>query len=172
MATVSIVETKRTLRSSGEIGTFLQTQGIAFQRWPVLPELEELRRQPALTDAQKAEVLKGYHKQLDTEAKERGYIQADMVVLNPATPNIDEMLAKFDKTHFHDDDEVRYIFDGEGVFGFEPKGNPAFSVNVTAGDYIIVPAKTNHWFTLTPSKSIKAIRLFKDMSGWVPHYKV
>jgi 1,2-dihydroxy-3-keto-5-methylthiopentene dioxygenase len=94
-----------------------------------------------------------------------------MVILNPQTPNLETLLAKFDKSHYHDDDEVRYIFDGEGVFGFEGKDGTQFSITVTAGDYIIIPAKAYHWFTLTPARSIKAIRLFKDMSGWAPHYK-
>ena len=171
MATVSLLENKQKLTRSADIGEFLQRQGIAFLRWPVPAGLKALQGQPALTDAEKAQVLKGYQKYLDTEAKERGYIQADMVVLSPATPGLPDILARFDKTHFHDDDEVRYIFDGEGVFGFEPVGAPSFTVTVTAGDYIIVPAKTYHWFTLTESKSIKALRLFKDMTGWVPHYK-
>ena len=171
MATVSLIESKRMLRRVQDIGDFLQTQGIVFQRWPVPPSLKALQEQPALSDADKAQVLKGYQKRLDAEAKERGYIQADMVVLSPATPGLPDILAKFDKTHLHDDDEVRYIFGGEGVFGFEPAGAAPFTVNVRAGDYIIVPAKTYHWFTLTETRTIKALRLFKDMSGWVPHYK-
>lgn len=170
MATVSLVEQK-TLTKGAEIEEFLKEQGILFQRWPVPPALQGLRKQPALNDAEKAQVLQGYRRRLDEEAKERGYIQADMVVLSPATPGLGDILARFDKTHYHDDDEVRYIFGGEGAFGFEPAGRPPFQVNVAAGDYIIVPAKTYHWFTLTESRSIKAIRLFKDTSGWVPHYK-
>lgn len=171
MATVNVLEKKQKLTRSADIGEFLQRQGIAFQRWPMPVCLKLLRGQPVLTEAEKAQVLKGYQKHLDTEAKQRGYVQADMVVLSPATPGLMEILARFDKTHFHDDDEVRYIFDGEGVFGFEPAGAPSFTLTVTAGDYIIVPAKTYHWFSLTETKSIKALRLFKDMAGWVPHYK-
>lgn len=170
MATVSL-DSKKTLKQTAEIGAFLKTQGVVFQHWPVPPSLKTLQEQPVLTDVGKAKVLKGYQKRLEIEAKERGYIQADMVVLSPATPGLPDILAKFDKTHLHDDDEVRYIFGGEGVFGFEPVGAAPFTVNVTAGDYIIVPAKTYHWFTLTESQSIKALRLFKDMSGWLPRYK-
>ena len=171
MATVSLTQSKQTLSKTQEIGEFLRGHGITFQHWPVPPDLEGLRAQASLTDAEKGQVLKGYQERLDVEARERSYVQADMIVLNPSTPGLAEVLAKFDKAHYHDDDEVRYIFDGEGTFGFEPQTASPFRVNVSAGDYIIVPAKTYHWFTLTESRTIKAIRLFKDMSGWVPHYK-
>ena len=42
----------------------------------------------------------------------------DLIVLHDAIPNLDQALAKFKPAHTHDDDEVRYIVDGEGVFGF------------------------------------------------------
>ena len=170
MTTVSVPDSKRTLRDNKQVRDFLWVNGIIFNRWAVPAGTSALQGKASLNDADKAQVLAAYKGKLDVEAKERGYVQADMVVLNPSPPNLADMLAKFDKTHFHDDDEVRYIFDGEGVFGFEPKEGAPFQVTVVAGDYIIVPAKTNHWFTLTDSKSIKAIRLFKDTSGWTPHY--
>ncbi len=171
MAIVTVEKPKRTLRDDPDITQFLGSKGMVFQRWALPAAIETLRRNPSLSDAEKADVLKAYKPRLDGEAKDRGYIQADIIVLSPATPNLDGLLAKFDKTHLHDDDEVRYIFDGEGVFGFEPKDGAPFTVTVAAGDYIVVPAKTWHWFTLTAGRSIKAIRLFKDTSGWVPHYK-
>ena len=171
MAVVTLQGTKRTLTRGPETREFLKRHGIAFERWEVPAAVAGLQSQAALAKEEQDRVLAAYRSNLDREAKERGYIQADIIVLNPATPNLETMLAKFDKAHYHDDDEVRYIFAGEGVFGFEPAGAPTFTVTVTAGDYIIVPAKTYHWFTLTASRSIKALRLFKDISGWAPHYK-
>ena len=159
------------LNGSPEMQDFLGTHGVTFETWPVPSSLEGLEGKPILTEEEQQRVLRAYGPNLEREARERGYIQADMVVLNPSTPNLEEALAKFDKSHYHDDDEVRYIFDGEGIFGFEPATGPTFTVTVTAGDYIIVPARTYHWFTLTERRSIKAIRLFKDTIGWVPHYK-
>src|SRR5262249_52277317 len=38
------------------------------------------------------------------------------------------------------------------------------------GDLINVPAGTRHWFDLCADRSIRAIRLFQDESGWTPHY--
>jgi len=171
MATVTVEQQEQTLGKDSTTEEFLKDNGVACETWTVPRELADLAAKAALSEEDQQRVLRGYSVYLEREAKGRDYLQADMIVLNPSTPDIEELLAKFDKPHYHDDDEVRYIFDGEGVFGFEPEGRPSFTVTVTAGDYIIVPANTYHWFTLTDSRSIKAIRLFKDNSGWVPHYK-
>ena len=94
-----------------------------------------------------------------------------MVCLCPSTPNVDQLLAKFDKDHYHTDDEVRFIFSGRGIFGFEGKKQEKFTIEVTAGDYIVIPKNNWHWFTLGENRNIKAIRLFQDTSGWTPHYR-
>jgi 1,2-dihydroxy-3-keto-5-methylthiopentene dioxygenase len=92
-----------------------------------------------------------------------------LIVLHPKVDGLGEMLSKFDKWHYHTDDEVRYIIDGEGIFGFDILGEE-FEVHVQKEDFISVPANTHHWFTLSSSKKIKAVRYFKDKSGWTPHY--
>ena len=150
---------------------FLQEHGIPYDAWPTPDEVAALQDKPALSDDEKAAVLAAFRPRLEGENEARGYVMADMIVLSPETPGLDAMLAKFDRAHYHDDDEVRYIFAGEGVFGFEPEDGEPFAVTVSAGDYIIVPAGTYHWFTLTEARHVKAIRLFKDMSGWAPHYR-
>jgi len=43
-------------------------------------------------------------------------------------------------------------------------------IEVEAGDLIRVPGNTLHWFNLCADRRIRAIRLFKDPSGWAPHY--
>lgn len=171
MTSVSAPHLKQSLKTDAEISRFLKENGVLFTRWPTPPAVKPLLGRGVLTPEEQQQIMQAYRPQLDVERKERGYIQADIVVLSPQTPNLEAMLAKFDKTHYHDDDEVRFIIDGEGTFGFEPEGKPSFAITVTTGDYIIVPAKTWHWFTLTSSRAIKAMRLFKDMSGWTPHYK-
>ena len=172
MAVVTLQNADRSsLKEGAEMRDFLRTRGVIFETWPVPDSLGGLASNATLQNEEQEQVLKAYKVYLDRESTDRGYIEADMIVLNPSTPNLGDLLAKFDKVHYHDDDEVRYIFDGEGIFGFEPEEGDPFTVTVTAGDYIIVPARTCHWFTLTDKRSIKAIRLFKDTSGWVPHYR-
>ena len=90
-------------------------------------------------------------------------------IFHPDVPGIKDMLAKFDKVDTHSDVEVRYIIDGSGYFGFvAPQGN--FLVPVSKSAFISVPKGIQHWFTLDDKMRIKAVRYFKDMSGWVPNY--
>jgi 1,2-dihydroxy-3-keto-5-methylthiopentene dioxygenase len=171
MASVAMEPTKRSITSAAEVERFLGTHGVFHAHWPVPPSVKELQDKPLLSQEEQERVLAAYRPHLEQERTERGYVQADMVILSPQTPSLDDILAKFDKLHYHADDEVRYIFAGEGIFGFEGKDGTQFTITVSAGDYIIIPARSYHWFTLTSARTIKAIRLFKDTKGWVPHYK-
>jgi 1,2-dihydroxy-3-keto-5-methylthiopentene dioxygenase len=51
-----------------------------------------------------------------------------------------------------------------------PVTDPVFALEVEAGDLINVPAGTRHWFDLCADRTIRAIRLFLDPSGWTPNY--
>ena len=73
--------------------------------------------------------------------------------------------------HFHDDDEVRAIVGGRGVFGFVGDDGRQFLLTVEPGDYISVPGGMWHWFYCDDTRNITAIRLFKDTTGWTPHYR-
>lgn len=39
---------------------------------------------------------------------------ADVIDVDPETPNLEAMLAKFSREHWHNEDEVRFIFEGRG----------------------------------------------------------
>ena len=144
---------------------------LVLNQWPV----EEITAKPllakaSLSEAEKEELLKSldhYFAQLQQEA---GYQSRDLIVLNPETPNLDSLLAKFATCHTHADDEVRYIIDGEGVFGFVLPDGSQVELTVQAEEYINVPAGTEHWFHLTPMKRVKAVRYFSGTVGWVPEY--
>ena len=70
----------------------------------------------------------------------------------------------------HDEDEIRLIVEGRGLFHIHPTSAPVFAIEVEAGDLIRVPRGTHHWFDLCADRRIRAIRLFQDQSGWTPHY--
>lgn len=112
-----------------------------------------------------------YQAPIDQLKAERGYIEQDEVQLSPSTPNLDAICAKFVDEHFHDDDEVRFVLEGEGIFDIRSKDDRWMRVVVERGDLIVVPANRHHRFLLTESKHIHCVRLFKDSSGWTPHYR-
>ena len=115
-------------------------------------------------------MLVGVRAEIETLKARGGYVTADVIDVNAETPNLDAMLAKFSSEHWHDEDEVRFIVEGRGLFHVHPPGRPVFAIEVEAGDLIRVPRGTHHWFDLCGERRIRAIRLFQDRSGWTPHY--
>ena len=99
-----------------------------------------------------------------------GYVTADVIDVKPDTPGLDAMLEKFNKEHRHSEDEVRFIVKGRGVFHIHGDDDRVFAIQLDAGDWINVPRATRHWFDLCEDRTIRAIRLFQDKSGWTPHY--
>lgn len=112
-----------------------------------------------------------YQPVLDDLKGRRGYHTQDTVQLSPQTPNLDVVLKKFDDEHIHDDDEVRFVLSGAGVFDIRAKDERWMRIVVEPGDLIVVPAGVNHRFELTAEKAIHCVRLFKDAAGWVPRYR-
>jgi len=97
-------------------------------------------------------------------------VTADVIDVKPETANLEAMLAKFSREHWHDEDEVRFIIHGRGLFHIRPQVGPLTAIEVEAGDLIRVPRGTWHWFDLCADRRIRAIRLFQDPAGWTPHY--
>lgn len=99
---------------------FVAAIGVQWQHRPLVPEpgLAALLAQAQLDDGGKATVVQAVGMLVVDECVAHGYHSMDLVVLHPGTPGLDEALERFDKPHTHADDEVRYILEGEGLFGF------------------------------------------------------
>jgi 1,2-dihydroxy-3-keto-5-methylthiopentene dioxygenase len=161
MAMVTIPEQHRKLTEPDEIGSFLASQGIDYER------TGEIAVPP---DAPADVLLAAYKDKIDELKARGGYVTADVIDVWPHTPNLDVMLNKFNSEHWHDEDEVRFIVEGRGLFHIHPKDGPVFAIEVGPGDLIRVPKGTLHWFDLCGDRRIRAIRLFQDVAGWAPHY--
>lgn len=103
--------------------------------------------------------------------RDRSYVDQDVVELSPDTPNLETVCAKFDKEHFHTEDEVRFVLDGDGIFDVRDDSNQWIRIEVTEGDMIIIPAHKYHRFYLTDRKHIRCMRLFANHDGWAPVYR-
>jgi len=161
MALIRVPDEDRTITDSDRIREFLQGHGIEYERWT-----------PEMADAgTSSEALLAANADKIGELKARGgYVTADVIDVRPETPGLDGMLAKFRTEHWHDEDEVRLIVEGRGLFHIHPPGGTVFAIEVEAGDLIRVPKGTHHWFDLCGDRRIRAVRLFQDPSGWTPHY--
>ena len=162
MAIVRIPEQGRTLKTKAAITEYLTSINIEYQTWT--PE------HPTSAEATQEEILKAYKKEIDQLKARGGYVTADVINITAQTPGLDAMLAKFSREHWHDEDEVRFILAGSGVFHIHPEGGAVSAIEVEPGDLIRVPRGTWHWFDLCSDKQIRAIRLFQDAAGWTPLY--
>lgn len=162
MATVHIPAKNKTLAADDEMREYLIGIGITYERWQPAHELAE--------NASAAEVLLAYASEIERLKGEGGYVTADVIDVMPTTPGLDAMLSRFNSEHWHDEDEVRFIIEGRGLFHIHPREGEVVSITVEAGDLLRVPRGTWHWFDLCQEKRIRAIRLFQDTSGWTPHY--
>jgi len=162
MALLKIPAEDRALSDPAAIAAYLADRGIAYERWT--------SDRPVAATAPAADVLAAYAEKIDALKAAGGYVTADVIDVNPATPGLDGMLAKFNSEHWHDEDEVRLIVEGRGLFHIHPPDGPVFAIEVEAGDLIRVPRGTWHWFDLCSDRQIRAIRLFQDLAGWTPYY--
>jgi 1,2-dihydroxy-3-keto-5-methylthiopentene dioxygenase len=148
--TTDPVEIKRTLAS----------YGIPYEFWGVRK----------LTNDTADVVLSAYHADIEKLKSERHYVAEDIIALDPSTPDLEGLLARFSDEHHHTDDEVRFTVAGEGVFEINVTADERVKFTAQPGDLIVVPAWRRHLFYLTKKKSIRCIRLFKDKGGWQAHY--
>ena len=162
MALVTILNEQKTLSSPEEITSTLASHGIEYERWKPA--------HPVADDAPASEILQAYAREIEELKARGGYVTADVIDVNPATPGLEEMLAKFNREHWHDEDEVRFIIAGHGLFHIHSSNGTVLAIEVEAGDLIRVPRGTLHWFNLCSDRRIRAIRLFQDTAGWTPHY--
>ena len=56
-------------------------------------------------DASAESILEAYADEIEKLKASGGYVTADIIDVNPETPGLEEMLAKFDREHWHDEDE-------------------------------------------------------------------
>lgn len=151
--------------------SYLKSHGVHYEYWSVEGAPHELRQQDALSQDQQQAILDAFRPELERLSREFGYISSDLIILNDkATPNLEELLANFEREHHHTEDEVRFIVEGEGAFTLTRHGD-TFRVLVTPGDLISVPRGTRHFFTLTQRRRVKAIRLFQTREGWTALYE-
>ncbi|MHB1567046.1 MAG: cupin domain-containing protein [Acidiferrobacter sp.] len=171
MATLRL-QSGEILTDATAIGQRLAPLRVALATWPVptTRAVQALRAQATLSAAEQEELLAGVDDRFAFLKATAGYTCRDLVVIHEDLPGRAPMLAKFAAIHYHTDDEVRYVLDGRGYFGFVDADGGQMLLEVTVGDYINVPARTEHWFVMRDAPRIKAVRYFIDTAGWMPVY--
>lgn len=163
MAILSIPEQNIEIRDPETIKVFFNLRGIFFDQWECSVVFDDTANQE--------EILNAYSKDLKPFMENGGYLTADVISINKLTENYEAIRAKFLAEHTHSEDEIRFFVDGKGIFWFNLETEPVFNLLCEKGDLISVPTGTKHWFDAGENDPfVKAIRIFIDMSGWVPNY--
>jgi len=163
MAILSIPTKNYSTSDPKEILEFFNARGLYFDQWQCDVVFEDTATQE--------DILQAYSKDLFPFMENGGYETADVISINSLTENYEAIRKKFLAEHTHTEDEIRFFVDGQGIFWFNLENEPVFNLLCEKGDLISVPAGTKHWFDAGESNPfVKAIRIFIDMSGWVPYY--
>jgi 1,2-dihydroxy-3-keto-5-methylthiopentene dioxygenase len=159
MAVVKIPDDNVTLTDMRDVQTFLAARGIEYEQWTASRTLAP--------DASPEEVLDAYDRQIGILKARGGYVTADVIDVKADTPNLDVMLARFNREHWHDEDEVRFILDGRGLFhinagerapGANGGQHSVFVLEVGPGD--LTPRRTCARFSTRSRSPIRTSRRF------------
>ncbi len=142
------------------IAEALGSCGVRLERWNAAALGEDMGN-----DA----VLAAFASEIERLKASGGYQSCDVVRLTPDHPQRAEMRAKFLAEHVHEDDEVRFFVEGGGLFYIRGGGN-VYALECSAGDLIVLPAGTHHWFDTGERPLFTAIRLFTTPDGWVARF--
>lgn len=106
-------------------------------------------------------------------AEKRHYVSRDEIQITPEKLGgpvaYAEKLRSFYAEHLHEDEEIRYILEGEGYFDVREKDDRWVRCKLSQGDLLILPAGIYHRFTLTSKDYVKALRLFKEEPKWIAY---
>lgn len=170
MAEIHIRNTGERISGEENVRAFLDRQEVLYEHWNPAKLPAGIQEKFILSDEEKAQILSTYDEEIRDLAKRRGYQTWDIIALSDATPNLDELLKKFEQVHTHTEDEVRAITAGKGIFIIKGSDDVGyFNVELEAGDVISVPEHKPHFFTLMDNRQIVAVRLFIETEGWIAH---
>lgn len=144
-----------------EITRELNKIDVRFERWAADAELA--------ADADDNAVIAAYAKDIDRIKREGGYTTVDILRVTQDFENKKAIREKFLNEHTHSEDEVRFFVEGSGMF-YLRVNDRVHMVLCEAGDLISVPYGITHWFDMSDSPHITAIRFFENTEGWTPNF--
>lgn len=156
----------------GEIARELSPLGIYVKHYDpgtslLFPNLIE---QDILTDSEKRFIVELHNGVFEFIQQENGYLWCDLLNIHPGSPNLETLIAAYNRYHTHTAAEPLYVLAGEMLFGFVKSDGSQVKLLVQSQDYINIPPGVEHWCSPTALLHCKAVRYFTTPDGWLPKY--
>lgn len=99
---------------------------------------------------------------VDALAAERGYKNRDEIKVSPQHMGevYEDKVKMFFHEHLHEDEEIRYIRDGQGYFDVRSKDDEWVRVQLEKDDLLILPAGIYHRFTTDDANVSRGVAVF------------
>ena len=116
------------IEDAAQVIRFLNENEVIYEKWDIEKLPENLREKFNLTDEEKQQILSSFGVEIADISERRNYQQADVISLSDTTPNLEQLLKNFQQEHHHEDDEVRFIVSGHGIFIIQSADGEFFDV--------------------------------------------
>lgn len=150
-----------TITDFTDIHDRLKAINVQFERWTANCEFS--------ADADQNAVLAAYSDSIERLKQHYAFQSVDVISLSPNHPEKVAFRQKFLAEHIHEDFEVRFFVEGQGLF-YLHVADKVYAVLCKQGDLISVPANTPHWFDMGENPQFKCIRLFTTPDGWIASF--
>ncbi|MGB8688193.1 MAG: acireductone dioxygenase [Microcoleus sp.] len=137
--------------------------------------LKKVLAKDILTPFEKHQVLQTTNYAFPLLKKRDGYQRRDVMVLHPGSPSLYPFLIRSDRWHTHSQAEGLHVLAGECIVGVQslakdhPDGTQV-QLLLQAGDYIKIPPRIKHRFSLSSSLNIKAVQYSLTPDGCIPEF--
>ena len=162
MAIVKVPHLGKTFIMPAQIEMFLASIGVEYRRWT--------SAYPVPVSAHPSQILDGYGSELESYKAAHRFAAYDVIELTPETPELDDMLGRFSKEHWHDEDEAHLIVAGRGVCNIHPGSRAVVMIELEPGDFLSVGRGIRHWFDLCSERRLRAIRFLSRTDGYGTDY--
>ena len=87
--------------------------------------------------------------EVDRLAEQRHYKNRDEITVSPQAMGAvyEDKVRTFFNEHLHEDEEIRYVLDGQGFFDVRDQHDEWVRMKLDKGDLLILPAGIYHRFT-------------------------
>ncbi|HEY9658740.1 MAG TPA: hypothetical protein V6C65_09835 [Allocoleopsis sp.] len=140
----------------------VQVEPLPLHTYLVTPEirrlLQHLFSQDILNLTQKQEILQALGPKYAPPQHVGVCSSCELMVVSLSSPNLYQFMAQGSRPRCYTADQVFYVLSGECIFGFSLPNGLQLELMLQAQECIKVPAGVRHWFSLSTSLQVKAIR--------------